>query len=327
MRPAILLVLLALSAPLPARAALFGKASERIAGERLAAMHAAFDAGDCAAVVEASGAFLGEKPPRLMREEAYGYLGQCYETGGLTDKAISLYKVALELFPENTLFSARLAGIYNNSGFYESAAQLFLKILALKSGDIGANLGLARAYSRLGFLGKAGDYYSKTAALQNFSDAQVLREYASCLLKRRDWAAAAALNAKGAKAEPGAAFWPLMSARALAGQGDYRKAALAMDESIRLGPSRQGRLERALYLLLGGDPAQAIAAADAELAAGKPDALAASVKALALYSMGETRQAEPYFSAAAAAEGTFTGRLAAAFLAADKNGGAGACKK
>ncbi|OGS11145.1 MAG: hypothetical protein A2234_02535 [Elusimicrobia bacterium RIFOXYA2_FULL_58_8] len=324
MNPAILIFSLALAVPSAAMAFPFSGASGKKAAEQLGAMRSVFAKGDCAAVQEIFTAL--ELPGGPMREEAYGYAGQCYEKGGLTDKAINLYKLALGLYPENTFFAARLADIYNESGFYESAAILFLKILALRKDDVGANLGLARAYSRLGFLARAREFYSRTAALQNFAVPQVMREYAACLLKQRNWEAAAAVNAKGAAAEPGEAFWPLMSARTLAGQGKYLEAVSAMEAAVRLAPSRQRRLERAMYLLLGGRPALAIEAADAELAAGGSDPFAASVKALALYAMGEKKKAEPYFSAAAAGK-TFTGKLAAAFLAAGGNGGQSACKK
>jgi len=327
MKALLLTVVFLLAAPIPPRAFVFGRTSEKLAAERLGAMRTAFEAGDCPAALEISGAFLNEAPPHRMREQAYGYLGQCYERGGLTDKAISLYKLALELFPENTQFAQRLAEIYNKSGFYESAVPLLLKTLTLKNNDTGANLGLARAYYGLGFLGKAKELYSKIAALQNYSVPEVMREYASCLLKQRNWAEVSTVIAKGAESEPEEAFWPLMSARVLAGQGNYQKAVPAMDAALRLAPSRQKRLERALYLVLGGRPAQAIEVADAELSAGGGDMLAASVKALALYSIGEKNQAEPYFTAAAAAGGTFAGKLAAAFLAVGKNGGQGACKK
>lgn len=327
MNPAILIVCIVLAASCPARAFLGGGTSEKKPAELLALMRSAFEAGDCAAVQEISGVFLGEAPPRKMREEVYGYLGGCYEAAGLTDKAIALYKTALGLFPDNTRFVAGLAGIYNASGFYESAVPLFLEILALKNADIGANLGLARAYYGLGYLKKAKEFYSKTAALQNYSVPEVMREYAACVLKQRDWAQASVINAKGAESEPAAAFWPLMSARTLAGQGDYTKAVESMDHALRLVPSRSGRLERGLYLFLGGRPAQALAAAEAELAADSGDLLAAVLKALTLYSMGEQKQAEPYFAAAAAAGGTFTARLAEAFLEAGRNGGQGACKK
>lgn len=328
MNPAIFSVLFLFSPVAASGAAAAGAALEKKPAELLASMRKAFEAGDCASVQEMSAELLGQSPPRRMREEVFGYLGGCYEAAGLTDRAIALYKEALGLFPDNILFASGLAGIYNKAGFYESAVPLFLQILIFKNDDITANLGLARAYNGLGYLKKAKEYYSKTAALQKYSAPEVMREYSVCLLKQRDWREAGIINAKGAQAEPAAAFWPLMAARSLAGQGDYQKAVENMDAAIRLGPSRQGRLERGLYLLLGGQAQQALQAADAQLAADGGDALASVLKALALYTIGEKQLAKPYFAAAAAADGeSFTGKLAAAFLAAGQNGGQGACKE
>ena len=66
---------------------------------------------------------------------------------------------------------------------------------------------------------------------------------------------------------------------------------------------------------------------DAALAADKTDALAASVKALALYTLGEKKEAGPYFETAAADGGNFTAKLAQSFIECAKNGGAWPCKK
>ena len=112
-----------------ADAFLFGGSSDRKAGELLGELRAARDRGDCAAVGRLSEAFFAEKPPAAMREEVYACVGACYERGGLTDKAISTYRLALELYPRNHVFAAGLAGIYNASGFHAKAAPLFLKVL------------------------------------------------------------------------------------------------------------------------------------------------------------------------------------------------------
>ena len=188
MRGAFLLVpLLLLSAPRPCPAFLFGRDSEKKALAAADSMRAAFEDGNCAAVQESYTVLLNEKPSRALRETAYGYLGRCYEAEGLPDKAIGLYKLALELFPDNILFASRLGQIYNKTGFFESAEPLFLKVLALKNDDTDANLGLARAYAGLGFLAKAADFYSITVALQDFGDPLVMREYSTCMLNKRAW--------------------------------------------------------------------------------------------------------------------------------------------
>jgi len=315
---------LLLAAP-RAEAFLFGGAPEKKAAERLAAMRVAYGDGDCAAVRAQAEPFLSEKPPRALREEADVYLGACYERDGLSDKAVSHYRIALELFPENAVFALRLGALYNSAGFYAAAAPLFARVSGKDPSDAAAAAGLARAYYGLGFLSRAREYYSKAAELKKYSDLNLLREYAGCLLKQRDWAGADALIAKGAAAEPAAAYWPAASARALAGRGRYAEAAAALEAAEQLEPAAQRRLERSLYLAQDGRHSEALAAAEAELARGG-GALASFVKAFALYNSGRADEAAPFFTAAAAAGDAFTSRLAGAFLEAMKKEG-GPCRR
>ncbi len=291
----------------------------------LAAMKKADARGDCSTVLGMAAGFLSLTPPSELREEAYVYIGRCYEREGATDKAITLYKLAGGLYPSNVLFAARLAQIYDQAGFYQNAVPLFLKVLAAEPGEVQANLGLARAYSALGFLSRADDFYSRTVALQNFSDAAVLEEYARCMLRKRDWKEALFLAGKGEARRPRSPVWPLLEARATAGKGDYSGAVSLMGRAETFSPSRKLRLERALYLLLGGSPRRAIEEADRELAADPSDPLASVVKAMALYNLGKEAEAERYFEAALAG-GPFTARLAAAFLPGPSRKEAG-CEK
>ncbi|HBA61898.1 MAG TPA: hypothetical protein DCZ92_14020 [Elusimicrobia bacterium] len=325
MRLAALVLLLLL--PSQCFAFFFGGDSDNRALAGLESLRASFNAGDCAAVQRDYDGFLMENPSRRLREAAYGYLGRCYESGGLTDKAISLYKVAIGLYPDNIFFALRLGQIYNRAGFYDSAAPLFLKALDLKKDEIDANVGLARAYSGMGFLGRARDFYSLAVVLQDFNDPAVMREYARCLLKKREWGEASFIASQGRLREPLSVFWPVNQARILAGRGDYSGAVLSLDEALKLGPARGVRLERALYLLLGGRQGQAAEAADAALSEDKADALAATIKALALYSRGEKEKAQPFFAIAEANGGQFTAKLAGSFLECLKNGGVWPCKK
>lgn len=323
-KAAALCALLCLAAP--ARAFFFGGSSDERAGELLAGIRAAYGAGNCAAALAASEKFMGEKPPDRMREEAYGYMGRCYEALGAVDKAIGLYKLALGLHPDNVLFSYRLARIYNQAGFYQLAAPLFLKSLSLYPDDPEANLGLARAYASLGFLGRAKEFYSKAVILQDFRDAAALEEYARCMLRKGDWGEALFIAAKGEEAAPKAAVWPALEARAMAGQGNYNAAITLLEAAISLEPSRPLRLERALYQLMGGLPQRAAQSADAELAADPGDALAAAVKGMALYSLGRKGEAEAYFMRARSG-GPFTARVAGAFLKQAPSAPEDACKK
>ncbi len=317
---------LVLAAALPARAFFFGGNSDKRARALLSEMDGAFGRGDCVTVLEKAGEFFGEKPPAELREEAYGYAGRCFETSGSTDKAIGVYKLAGGLYPENSLFAYRLALIYNQSGFPGNAVPLFNKVLAVYPDDIGANLGLARAYSALGFLARAGDYYSRAVILQDFKDGPALKEYAFCMLKKRDGNEALFLAGKGAQVSPWLAVWPLVEARVRAGKGEYYKALAAMEAALKLQPSRQLRLERAVYLLLAGLPRRAAEAADAELLLDKTDPLASLVKGLALYNLGDKAGSAEYFNRAGSG-GPFTAGIAAAFKQTPEKVGVDSCKK
>lgn len=322
----VLAAALLLAAAVPARAFLFGGHSDKEAAALLGEMSAAFERGECVTVLEKFGDFFGEKPPAKMREEAYGYAGRCFEASGSTDKAIGVYKLARGLYPENSLFAYRLALIYNQSGFPENAVPLFLKVLAVYPDDIGANLGLARSYASLGFLAKAGDYYSRAVILQDFKDGPALKEYAFCMLKKRDWNEALFVAGKGSQVSPGLSAWPLVEARVRAGKGEYYKAVAAMEAAVKLEPSRHLRLERALYQLLAGLPRRAMAAADAELLLDKADPLASLVKGMALYNLGDKAGSAEYFTRAGAGE-PFTAKIAAAFLRIPAKAEADSCKK
>lgn len=279
------------------------------------AMRADFEKGDCASVLGKADAFLKEGPSPGLKETAYQYMGRCYESEGLDDKAISLYKLASGLYPENAFFAARLAGIYLETGFYGNSVALFLKVLSVRPDDLQANLGLARAYARLGFFSRAKPYYSRTVALTDFGDPAVMREYAALMIKKRDWSEAIMLAEKGRQAEPSAAFWPQTLARVWAGKGDYKKAWAYMNSALKLSPeSRPLALERALYLLLWGNTGEAQSEANLLLAGDPNDPLAGLIKAIALFKDGKKDQAQSYFESAAETGGPFTAKIAAAFL-------------
>ncbi|MDA8130303.1 MAG: hypothetical protein M0011_02245 [Elusimicrobia bacterium] len=322
----LLLTLLLLASARSEAFLFFGGSRDRAAEAALEQARAAYAAGDCQTALQKADGLLAGKPPSAVREGAYALMGPCYETSGAADKAIGLYRLALGLYPDNIVFSSRLADIYNRSGFYENAVPLLLKVLNLRPGDLGATLGLARAYSSLGFLSKAKDYYSKTAALQNFGDAGLLEEYARCMLRKRDWDESLFLAGKGAALSPRSAVWPLVEARVAAGRGDYYAAVASMERAMRFSDARRLRMERALYLLLGGLPRRAADAAEAELSSAPEDPLASAIKGMALYSLGERAPAGAYFKAAEKGGG-FTARLAGAFLKGPGSTGEAACAK
>ena len=308
----ILTVLLLAAAPSSAAAFIFGGISDKKAADILGLMTASFASGDCPAVVGMSGALFGEKPPPAVREKAYSYIGRCYESQGLPDKAITVYKLAYGLYPENKFFPSRLAAIYLRSGFYEVAIPLFEKALRDRSDNIEANSGLARCYASLGFLIKAKNYYSRAAILGDFGDADLLKEYTGWMLRKRDWEEAELILGYAIKLAPRDAWIREASARVAAGRGDYKKAADHLREAMNLDPLDPAlALELALTEFLGGDYDAALASCPAD--GGEDNALAFVIRGMALQKKGDKLRALEYFrKASASKERPFIAAFAAA---------------
>jgi len=299
--------------PVNAAAFLFGGISDKKAEDMLAGMAANFDKGDCQAVDEISQTLFKEKPSSVIREKAYSYMGRCYETHGLPDKAITIYKLAYDLSPESDFFALRLASIYLTTGFYANAAPLFEKVLQSRSDNLEANAGLARCYASLGFLSKAKPYYSKAAILCDFADLDFLKEYTAQMLRKRDWEEAALIADYAVKLAPGDAGPREALARVAAGRGDYKQAAAQMRLAVKLKPSDADlALELALVELLGGNYEAALGAIP--VTGTEQRGLALVIRGMALHKKGERARALEYFKEAAGSSQPFIARFAAALV-------------
>ena len=311
-----LAVSLLLLAPLDVSAFLFGGISDKKAEGMLSGMSVNFEKSDCAAVAEISQDLFREKPSSAIREKAYSYLGRCYDAQGAYDKAITVYNLAHGLYPENDLFSGRLASIYLKTGFYDIAVPLFEKVLEVRSYDVEANAGLARCYASMGFLLKAKIYYSRAAILGDFSDLELLKEYAAQMLRKRDWEEAGLIAGYGVKLAPGEAVFYKVMSRVSAGRGDYKAAAGHMRSAIQLAPAG-GDLaaELALLELLSGNYEAALSALPA--AETRHSALLLVIRGMALHKKGERSRALGYFKEAAESGVPFISSFAAALMKHD----------
>ncbi len=299
--------------PLNASAFLFGGVSDKKAEDMLGVMSLNFENGDCRAVAAISQDLFREKPSSAIREKAYSYLGRCYETQGNYDKAITVYKLAHGLYPENDLFSGRLASIYLKTGFYDIAVPLFEKVLKRRSDDIEANAGLARCYASRGFLSKAKVYYSRAAILGNFSDLGLLKEYASQMLRIRDWEEAGLIAGYGIKLAPGEADFYEVMARIAAGRGDYKASAGHMRSAIMRAPARSDlALELALIELLAGDYEAALGAIP--VTGTRHRAMSLLIRGMVLHKKGERVRALEYFKEASDNGDSFISAFAASLL-------------
>ena len=312
-----LMLIPALLAPVNAAAFLFGGISDKKAEDMLAGMAANFENGDCQSVSEISQTLFREKPSSAIREKAYSYIGRCYESQGLPDKAITVYKLAYGLYPENYFFAARLAAIYLKTGFYATAVPLYEKVLQVRSDDVEANAGLARCHASLGFLSKAKPYYSRAVILGDFGDLGLLKEYAAQMLRKRDWEEAALIADYAVKLAPGDAGLYEVMARVAAGRGDYKQAAAHMRAAVKLKSSgTELLLELALLEFLDGNYEAALSAIPAAGAEHRP--LALVIRGMALYKKGERVRAMEYLKEAAAGGRPFISAFAAALVKGER---------
>ena len=164
-------------------AGLFSKESKKKYEADIRAVKIAYDKGDCFQVIEKVNEFLESKPPSYFKEEAYTYLGSCYEKRNEIDKALDIYGLANTLYSENNFFRESLANIYLGAGFFEKALVLFKEFIENENSSYKAYAGLAKSYASLGFYKKARKNYSKALEMSKYKDLNLVKEYSRELIK------------------------------------------------------------------------------------------------------------------------------------------------
>lgn len=117
---------------------------------------------------------------------AYFYLGQSYEYTNHLGKALGIYELGANLFPNNLSLLSALALLLHRAGLEEEAHPLFEKILLARPKNAEAHLALAEIDAHLGSLKRSADHYQKTLAVIP-ENADIWRHYAELLLRLRDY--------------------------------------------------------------------------------------------------------------------------------------------
>jgi len=154
----------------------WGKPDYSKARLMLEEMHSAFKSDNCSIVLYKYEEFLKEKPPLSLKKDAYLYAGECYEKMKDLPSAVSVYKLAAELYPKDEIFLKKASSLYLDSGLYQSALNFLKKLEKMRPYDSQVWLMMARAWKGLGFVRKAVHYYRRLAA-SNTEDYKLLKEY------------------------------------------------------------------------------------------------------------------------------------------------------
>jgi tetratricopeptide (TPR) repeat protein len=246
-------------------------------GDTIKELQKQFGAGRYDAVIAAldSDGLLKLRGDNLRR--GYALLAASYEVTGRLDKSLSVYQVAVGLFPRDRDLLERLAMLMHRSGLNEQAKPLYEKLVRLDPDNANGHVGLAQIEHSLGFLDRSADHYEK--GLQGFPKNGVLwREYGEELTDARDYRTAELALRRALELLPEDRAARLSLALALRAQGRSDEALAELDEFVRAGEPEALRA-RALWLMEEGRAAEGGAAAEALLRLSPNDPLGLYVRA------------------------------------------------
>ncbi len=248
-------------------------------------------------------------------ERAYLYLGYSHEQGRALDRALSVYRLGVALFPRNTDLLIRLADLLHDAQLTEEALPLYERALKVDPRNAPALLGLARISRRLGLLDPAADHFEKALEFIKF-DAEPWAEYAEVLADQGAVATAELAVLRSLSIEESAAGRRIL-AFIRRSQGRYDEALLELARAAprHSTPTPQGvDLLGGLWLLEAGRPAQAAESAARVLEILPDDSLARFIRARARLASGRVDLALDDLEVAAAGTEPFVARAAAELL-------------
>lgn len=213
----------------------------------------------------------------FYQRQAYALLGEAYERLESPEKALSVYQLAVKLYPKDIELTTRLARLLHASDLDAEAQPLYEKVLAAQPGNTWANLGLAEIDRALGFLERAAGRYELALEGELAGSATVWRDYAQVMLEQRDYATAEAAARKSLALDASDDTRVVL--------GFILRAQGRLDEALLQAEATPHARLRALWLLEAGRFEQA-----AKLAVG-PGAIERYVRARAALRAGRSDEA------------------------------------
>ncbi len=166
--------------------------------------------------------------PTRQLVQAYGRMGNLYQTYDLLEAAKVCYQNAMQLAPADFRWPYYLAGLYEVEGNLEQAGAHYQKVLNLQPSDLPALLGSARAELDQG-RSEAAQRYFETAMEKDAASAAALVGLGEIAADRRDFAQAVDHYEEALKLQPKATniHYPLALAYRQLGQVDKARLHLS----------------------------------------------------------------------------------------------------
>lgn len=279
-----------------------------------------FDLGRYSEVIAALPSAAMQKLHRKNLARATLLLAASYERTHRLDKALSVYQLGINLYPNDIPLLAGLAELYHASHLEEQAQPLYKKILAAEPKNTTAHLGLASINHTLGLLAKSAEHYEM--ALEQLKDnAALWRDYAEVLYAQREYKTAELAIERSLALSPQILDSNLDLAFILRAQGRLGEALATLEKVLALTGNQTEILSAyALWLLEAGKPAQALAQAELILKSAPADPLGRWIRAKIYLASGKRDLAAKDLAAAAASNpDSFVAKTAAVLLKQLKN--------
>lgn len=245
----------------------------------------AFDAGRYDKVISELSPANVQRMRGFYQKQAYAVLGEAYERLEHPEKALSVYQLAVSLYPKDIELTTRLARLLHASGLDAQAQPLYEKVLAVQPSNTWANLGLAEIDRALGFIDRAAVRYELALEGELSGSPAVWRDYAEVLLRQRDYVTAEAAARKSleldADVESRVVLAFILRAAGKLPEALAELEATPHDRLRALWLLEAGRHEEAAKLASGSDPLERYVRARAALKAGRKEDAKRELEALA----------------------------------------------
>jgi len=214
-----------------------------------------FDAGKYQEVVNTLPSQTIDNLSSQDRPKAYLLLGQSRARNEDADGALGVLQLGVQLYPKDINLLSALADLLHSQELDDRAKPLYERVLRIHPNNSSAHLGLAEIEHSQGFLERSVRHYEQS--LVEFSkNPAIWRSFAGVLSERRDYPKAVAAIEKSLSLEPNDALSLESLALFQYRQGLRREADETIRRAIAAAPLppklTELRLERALWLLSGG---------------------------------------------------------------------------
>ncbi|MEA3307392.1 MAG: tetratricopeptide repeat protein, partial [Elusimicrobiota bacterium] len=279
-----------------------------------------YDKPDCFNVIKKINKFLENKPPSHFKEEAYLYLGSCYEKRNEIDRALDIYGLANTLYPDSKFFRESLANIYLNAGFFEKSLALFSELAEKTDSSDKIYAGLAKSYASLGFYEKAEDNYAKALEMNGHEDLDLIKEYSRQLILARHYEKILAIFEKTSDEFKKDEEAQLILSRVWMHKGEYKKSLVYINAAQKIAPNRRDMALYAVFLnIMITDYDTALSKINCLTKNNKKDSLALLARAIVSLKKGNKKKSSEILRGILKNKTSFVSQIAAAMLKARRS--------